>query len=131
MMSAGLLGGPGLGYAKDRFSSEALATANPAVYEASKSDKPSTFLVFRKITPIDGDKMGAVQAKLKGLREINPDTALDGLSSEERALHTASIQGDRDTLVADSAIPATMAGIFLLLLIYFKTIGGYRPVKID
>ena len=131
MMSAGLIGGPGLGYAKDRFSSEALATANPAVYETSKSGKPSKFLVFREITPIDGDKMGAVQAKLKDLRKADPKTALAGLSPEERALHTASIQGDRDTLVADSAIPATMAGIFLLLLLYFKTIGGYRPVKID
>ena len=27
-------------------------------------------------------------------------------------------------------IPATMAAIYLLLLIYFKTIGGYKPVHI-
>ena len=33
MMSAGLLGGPGLGYAKDRFTAEHLQSTNPAIYE--------------------------------------------------------------------------------------------------
>jgi hypothetical protein len=32
--------------------------------------------------------------------------------------------------VADSFIPATMAAIYIALLLYFKTIGGYRPVTI-
>ena len=31
----------------------------------------------------------------------------------------------------DSFIPATMAVIYLLILLYFKTIGGYRPLTID
>jgi hypothetical protein len=30
----------------------------------------------------------------------------------------------------DSFIPATMAVIYLLILLYFKTIGGYKPVHI-
>jgi hypothetical protein len=46
------------------------------------------------------------------------------------AVAAASIAGDRKTLKADSFIPATMAGIYLLLLIYFKTIGGYKTVHI-
>ena len=28
-------------------------------------------------------------------------------------------------------IPATMACIYLLILLYFKAIGGYKPVTID
>ena len=40
----------------------------------------------------------------------------------------AGIEGDRKTLRADSLIPATMAVIYLLLLLYFKTIGGYKPL---
>ena len=43
----------------------------------------------------------------------------------------ASISGDRKTLKFDAFIPVTMAVIYLLLLLYFKTIGGYRPVKIE
>ena len=42
----------------------------------------------------------------------------------------ASIAGDRKTLKADAYIPAAMAVIYLLLLLYFKTIGGYKPVHI-
>lgn len=130
MMSAGLLGGPGLGYAKDRYSSEALNTANAAVYATSKSEKPSKFLFFDEVYAIDGKKLGAAQTKLDGLRKKDRATALEGLDKSERALHTASIQGDRETLVADSLIPATMAAFYLLLLLYFKTIGGYKPVQI-
>ncbi len=137
MMSAGLIGAPGLGYAKDRFSSEALEASNPAIYATSKAEKPSKFLKFREVTAIDGDKLGAVQTKVKNLREEllaagnqDPMTAVDKLEPTERALFEASIEGDRNTLVADSAIPATMALIYLLLLLYFKTIGGYKPVHI-
>ena len=42
----------------------------------------------------------------------------------------ASIAGDRKTLIADSFIPATMAVIYLFLLLYFMSIGGYKPVHI-
>ncbi|MCA9134457.1 MAG: hypothetical protein KDA45_14910, partial [Planctomycetales bacterium] len=48
----------------------------------------------------------------------------------QRDVHEASIAGDRKTLVADSFIPATMAVIYLLLLLYFKAIGGYKTVHI-
>ena len=35
------------------------------------------------------------------------------------------------TLKADSAIPVAMAVIYLLIMIYFKSIGGYKPISID
>ena len=56
---------------------------------------------------------------------------MEELSAAEQAVYNASIVGDRKTLVADSAIPITMAGIYLLLLLYFKAIGGYKVVEID
>jgi hypothetical protein len=33
--------------------------------------------------------------------------------------------------VVDSIIPALMAIIFLGLMLYFKSIGGYKPLSID
>ena len=138
MMSAGLIGAPGLGYAKDRFAGEALTAANAPAFEAYKADKPSKFLVFADATGLDGKKLGDVQKKLEAAqKELDaagnkaPLAALEKLSAEERAVQAASIEGDRRTLVADSAIPATMAAIYLLLLVYFKSIGGYKPVHID
>jgi hypothetical protein len=42
----------------------------------------------------------------------------------------ANITGNRQTLKVDSFIPATMAVVYLLVLLYFRAIGGYRPVHI-
>jgi MFS family permease len=47
MLSAGLIGGPGLGYAKDRFTTDALAKESPAIYESVKSSSVSNFLYLQ------------------------------------------------------------------------------------
>ncbi len=119
MMSAGLLGSPGLGYAKDRFAGEELRIANAAVFEQNKAAGPSSFLFFAPSVAIDGKKLGEIKAKPKAERSAN-----------DAAITEADIRGDRRTLTADSFIPATMAVIFLALLIYFRSIGGYRAVSL-
>jgi len=119
MMSAGLVGSPGLGYAKDRFSGEELAKA-PAVYEEFKAATPSKWLFFKEVHGIDGQKLAAAQGLEAAQRTPAQQTAV-----------AAGVTGDRRTLKADSFIPATMALIYLLILIYFKSIGGYRPVHIE
>jgi len=120
MLSAGLLGGPGLGYAKDRFAAEALKSTDSAVYEQVKAEKPSQFLFFSGVNAIDGGKLAEAQ-------KVDAATR----TPAQKAIVESSIAGDRATLKADSFIPAAMAAIYLLLLIYFKTIGGYRPLKIE
>lgn len=118
MMSAGLLGSAGLGYAKDRYSSEALNTANPALYTQYKAEKESSFLGLTPVNGLDGTKLAAA------------NEAGDKRTPEQKVVVDASIAGDRATLKADSFIPATMAVIYLLLLIYFKSIGGYKAISI-
>jgi MFS family permease len=119
MMSAGLIGSPGLGYAKDRFAGEALKQTNPAAFEAYKAAEPKGFLFFEKVNGFDGTKLGAAQAVKPAQR-----------TPEQQAVVDSSIAGDRRTLKADAVIPAAMAAIYLVLLLYFKTIGGYKPVHI-
>jgi MFS family permease len=139
MLSAGMIGGPGLGYCKDRFAGEELNIKSPALFEQYKAAKPSKFLNIESTAAsgLDGTKLGAVDEKLKAARtEIekaggDPKTAADKLTPDERAVHEASIAGDRKTLLYDSYIPLTMAIIYLLILLYFKTIGGYKPIHID
>jgi MFS family permease len=140
MMSAGLIGAPGLGYAKDRFAGEALKKVDEKAFDQYKAEKPSKFPPFTEILPsvfpaapgLDGKKLGEVQDKQKKLLEQKGDakSALAEMSAEERAVLESSIAGDRKTLVADSFIPAAMAVIYLGLLIYFAAIGGYKPVHI-
>jgi hypothetical protein len=243
MLSAGLIGSPGLGYAKDRFAGEALKAESEAVYAQYQNESTSKFLFFSAAQGLDGRKMGAVQSKLTSARKIlpkggydnekkrlekeqktnetkleklkkdgealekqsgaiaeklgetkewnssydelrneaaahkkeleenaketeaaqkavddavngltdldalkatlvaaevfkaegnsNKNAALAALTPDERMAHRASIAGDRKTLVADSYIPAVMAVIYLLMMLYFKSIGGYKPVAID
>jgi hypothetical protein len=138
MMSGGLMGAPGLGYAKDRFAGAELQATVPAVYASNRAEHESKFLFFDAVHGIDGKKLGDAQRALDAARQElaaagNHDTqaAIAKLSEESRALLTASIAGDRKTLVVDSTIPAVMAALYLLLLVYFKAIGGYRAVRID
>jgi hypothetical protein len=117
MMSAGLLGGPGLGYAKDRFTAEHLLVTAPGIYQQYKAPTPSKFLFLEEVTGLDGTKLSDAQTAVTK-------------TPEQRVVADASIIGDRETLKADSFIPAAMAAIYLLLFLYFKTIGGYKPVRI-
>jgi hypothetical protein len=120
MLSAGLIGGPGLGYGKDRFAGEALKEKDAALYAEYKAEKPSTFLNLKATEAygLDGTKLAAAkEAKEK--------------TEAQKVVVEADQQGDRRTLKADSFIPLTMAAIYLLLMIYFKTIGGYRPLTVE
>jgi hypothetical protein len=118
MMSAGLIGSPGLGYAKDRFAGEELAK-NPAAFAQFKAETPSQWLFFQASTGIDGQKLEAAR-----------NTEVAKRTPEQQAAVGAELQGNRRTLKADSFIPATMAVIYLLIFLYFKSIGGYKPVHI-
>jgi MFS family permease len=118
MMSAGLLGGPGLGYAKDRFTAEHLMETAPAVYEQYKAVTPSRFLFLDEVHGLDGTELS--QAQTAAVK-----------TPEQQIAAQASIVGDRETLKADAYIPAAMALVYLLLFVYFKAIGGYRAVHIE
>ncbi len=139
MMSAGLLGSPGLGYFKDRYAGEALQQANPAAYAEFKSDKPSGFLFLPEATGLDSKKMGDINDSISKLNveiEKSPDnTALvaqrEALKETVKPANEASIAGDRKTLVTDSIIPATMAIIYIGLIVYFASIGGYKVLSLS
>jgi hypothetical protein len=138
MLSAGLIGAAGLGYAKDRFTAEELQKTNPAVYAEVKADKPSKFLGFAEATGPDGKKLGDAQKKLADARtevakagQTDPKAAFEKLSPQDRVVVESDIKGSRKTLVADSVIPGLMAIIYLAVLMYFKTIGGYKAVTIS
>jgi MFS family permease len=131
MMSAGLVGSPGLGYFKDRYSGEALQEVDADLFASSKAAAPSKFLMLPEATGIDGKVLGAASEKLGELRKSNPAAKPADLPERERKIMEASIEGDRRTLRTDSLIPATMAVVYLLLVLYFKSIGGYRPVHLS
>jgi len=121
MMSAGLIGSPGLGYFKDRLAAEALQDESPALYEEFKSDgDASKFLAFEPVQPINPQTLEEAKTTKVGERTEGQQTIV-----------AADIEGNRDTLRVDSLIPAAMAVIFLFLFLYFRRIGGYKPLSLE
>ncbi len=131
MMSAGLIGSAGLGYFKDRYSGEALEEANPALFADYKATDESEFLGFEPAVGIDAKKLGEIEGELAELQKEDPTATMANLSEDQQTVVTASIDGARKTLVTDAVIPATMAVIYLLMALYFKSIGGYKVVHIN
>ena len=120
MMSAGLIGSPGLGYFKDRYAGEELQTADAALYAEYKAEKPSEFLLFDAAHGLDGTKLGEIK-----------DIDAAKRTEQQTVVTEADIRGDRHVLRTDSLLPAAMAVIYLLLLLYFKATGGYKALSID
>ena len=120
MLSAGLLGGPGIGYKQDYFASNDLKEKAPAVYEEYKSPSKNRFLLFPEIQGLDGSKVAAVRAKPADQRD-----------EKETQVHNADLHGGRTALKVTAFVPATMAVLYLLLILYFKSKGGYKQVHIE
>jgi hypothetical protein len=120
MLSAGLLGGPGIGYNQDYYASNDLKTKAPAVYDKYKSETKNHFLIFPEIQGLDGTKVGAVRNKDGAAR-----------TPEETQVHDADLHGGRMALKITAAVPATMAALYLVLILYFKAKGGYKQVHIE
>jgi MFS family permease len=120
MLSAGLLGGPGIGYKQDYFASTYLQENDPELYEKYKSESEDGFLMFPKIQGLDGTKVGEIR-----------DKAAEDRTVEEQAVGMADLHGGRMALRYTALIPATMAVCYLLLILYFKSIGGYTAVHLD
>lgn len=120
MLSAGLLGGPGIGYNQDYCASKKLQQESSAIYDQYKSPTKNSFLFFPEIQGLDGSKVGMVRAK-----------APEARTPEEKLVHEADLYGGKMALQFTAAVPATMALVYLLLIIYFKAKGGYRQVHIE
>ncbi len=103
MMSAGMLGGPGLGYAKDRFAAAHLEATAPAVYAQYKAPGPSRFLFLDEVHGLDGTKLSEAQ-KAAAKTRIKQTVA------------EASIMGDRETLEGGIRSPGRMAVVYRLSL---------------
>jgi hypothetical protein len=123
MLSAGLLGGPGIGYKQDHFAAEFLQEEYPAVHQEYVSDSKQGFLLFREIAGLDGAKVGA-------LLDRNP-AELSATETEERAiLVEASIRGGQSAFRWTALVPLIMALGFLLLIFYFRAQGGYKAIQL-
>jgi hypothetical protein len=148
MLSAGLLGGPGIGFKQDYFASKDLAGKSQEVFENYKADSENQFLWFKTVG-LNGSKVGVLEDGGKDLaatmaileKENRVDDNTKTLSTwwdsakatadkDKPLVAGAGLEGGKQALKLTSFVPATMAVLYLLLLLYFRATGGYKQVHI-
>ncbi|MBI4583676.1 MAG: MFS transporter [Planctomycetes bacterium] len=153
MLSAGLLGGTGIGYKQDYFATNYLKENASSTYERYKADREKSFLFFPKIAGLDQAKTGTLVdggKKLQGEIDILSKTGrklsefpdLEKLSSwwsaakaeaekDKAPVTDATLHGGKMALKWTALVPLMMAIGYLLLIAYFRAIGGYKQVHIE
>jgi MFS family permease len=148
MLSAGLLGGPGIGYKQDYYASKSLAEASEPTFERYVSEDKKSFLFLPAIAGLDGTKVATLEDKgadlkvrVENLQEegksLGDDKNLSKLvqwwdnaeqyaETDEPKVKDANIVGGRMALRWTSLVPFSMAIGFGLLAAYFMATGGYK-----
>lgn len=149
MLSAGLLGGPAIGFKQDFHASKNLEQVAPATYARYKADKENQFFGFKAVG-LDGAKVGVLEDNGKELTRAGDLLAKEGKKDENHAklaawwegakanaaedkkpVQTAGVFGGQMALKLTAYVPMIMAVLYLLLILFFKAKGGYKAVKID
>lgn len=141
MTSAGVLGGPGIGYKQDYFASRYLEENAPETFERVKAPNENRFLMFPAITGIDGARAGMLADSGEAIMK-DAELAGDKLGTEDFAglkaqvdwweankeykdqdtepVGAATLHGSRMAIRVTALIPATMAVLYLILILGFK-----------
>jgi MFS family permease len=151
MLSAGFLGGPGIGYTQDRQATAQLEGVSSDAYARYKAEQNNHFLFFRPIQGLDqakvavladngktlaedvafAQKVGKDDPNLKKLQAWWDNEAKSHAQADHDPVISANINGGRKALQITAAVPATMAVCYLLLVFYFIAKGGYKAVHLD
>lgn len=109
MLTAGVIGGPLIGYMQERSAQTAIEAQAPGVYD--QIARQDTYFLGSYLA-VDADKVA----------QLPPEQA-----ENVRNVESVAKQG---ALAKITIFPAIMLFSFLGLLLYFRTRGGYRPVTL-
>jgi len=165
MLSAGLLGGPGIGFKQDYYASENLKEIDRPAYERYKADEENSFLWVFHVHGLDGSKtnllgletqlgktkkdMAASDITAENKKDLEADASgtkkeIDAafkntklaswwtasgephMAQDKKPVEDAGLFGGRMALRLTAGVPATMAVLYLLLILYFRATGGYK-----
>ena len=132
--------------------------SSPA-YDGYAADDPSRFLMFPAVKGLNGQKVGMllerdekgefvsartlkkdieifrsrneeVPAALTKLDQWWDTTAVEHADNDRKPVEESKVYGMRRALYLTAGVPAFMCLGYLILVIYFKTQGGYKPIEI-
>jgi MFS family permease len=157
MLSAGLLGAPGIGFQQDHFATADLTREAPETAERYVNPQEKHFLWVFKTKGLDSERVGLLDLEAKAakgdkLAAEDLDRTLQQLRDSKNAdqnklaewwdahkkyaptdagpVAAASLFGGRMALKWTAVVPLTMAFLYLCLIIYFRMRGGYTRVQI-
>lgn len=148
MLSAGLLGGPAIGFKQDYNASKHLEATSKATYDRYKADKANSFFGFSAVG-LDGAKVGILEDGGKELKRAGDILAKENKKDENHAtlstwwdgvkanaetdkkpVQEAGVVGGQMALKLTAYVPMVMAVLYLLLILYFKSRGGYKALHV-
>lgn len=110
MLAVGILGAPLLGNVQDKEVDKSLLSAHPELHKAVAGDKKTS--LFGEYQPLD-------EEKLKWISDADKKTIVETQAvAKKNALKTVAI------------FPIAMFVCYVLLLLYYKSKGGYKPVEL-
>ncbi|MEO2032566.1 MAG: MFS transporter [Planctomycetaceae bacterium] len=145
MISVGFVGGAMIGAQQSESMNASLEASAPATYSRYFEGTENKFLgySFRQLDP--GLQQAAMEGKLVDALAVIESK--EGLSDEQKTLKKAEIEtefendgvavtgafnvGGRRALTLTAMVPVAMAIGFLILAIYYKSIGGYKVLRLD
>lgn len=154
MLSAGFLGGPGIGYKQDYFATNKITAEHVETYDRYKAEGTNKFLFFPEVQGLDGTKVGVLlddpPAKtltfdVNQLKEANAwadnttlkptftwweATGAPNAEADKPIIVETRLFGGQQAMKATAIVPLTMFFGYLILVIYFKSKGGYKAVEI-
>jgi MFS family permease len=148
MLSAGLLGGPAIGFKQDYHASANLKTTAPETYERYKAANENSFFSYKTVG-LDGAKVGILDDGGKELKRVGDLLAKENKTDENHAklaawweaskgtadqdkplVQKAGVYGGQTALKLTAYVPMAMAVLYLLLILYFKATGGYKALHV-
>ena len=152
MLSAGILGGPGIGYKQDYFASTSLKESSQEAYSRYQASSERAFLFFPAVRGLDGAKVAnllpddgkpgspltkdiaALEKSGRKLEDVKELVALKewwekegepNVDKDKAPVKLARLTGSKMALQWTALVPAMMAIGYLILVVYFRSQGGY------
>lgn len=110
MLAVGIVGAPFLGYIQDTSVAEKLQVEDAPLFEKHSAPKTT---VFGEIVALD------------------PDSLKEGTDEERAAIEPLRRQATKGALMTVAIFPTIMLICYIILIIYFRSKGGYKVVHID
>lgn len=152
MLSAGLLGTPGIGYKQDYNATAKLKELSPTSYDRYSAKDKNAFLFFEPFTGLSGDKVNtllepkpgeSLEADYKKVVDAKQEVpaklaeihawwleAKPHVEEDKAPVEKSRLFGGREALRLTAYVPLAMAALYLLLVIYFKATGGYKQLHV-